>query len=55
MILKSALRTTINDKLEEHEVEDRALADELLDAVVQEFCDDVFDDEDEDGEDPDTL
>lgn len=54
MIVKSALRTTINEKLEEHEVEDTALADGLLDALVQDFGDEIYDDEDSD-EEPDTL
>ncbi len=54
MIVKSALRATINEKLEEHEVEDTALAEDLLDALVQDFGEEIFDDEDEEAE-PDTL
>jgi hypothetical protein len=55
MIVKSALRSTINEKLEEHEVEDGALAEELLDALVQDFGDDIYDDEDEDEDGPTSL
>ncbi len=54
MIIKSALRTTINEKLEEHEVEDAALAEDLVDALVQDFGDEIYDDEDSE-EEPDTL
>jgi hypothetical protein len=49
MILKSALKSTIDEVLEEHEVEDDGLASDLLDRLVQDFGDEVHDDDDDPG------
>jgi hypothetical protein len=51
MIDKSALRKTINEKLEEHEIEDKGFAEDLLDTLSQDFADEIYDDEDEDTDD----
>lgn len=57
MIDKSALRKTIKTTLEEHEIEGRAVLDDVMDNLVQEFGDDIYDDEEdeEDGEVPGFL
>jgi hypothetical protein len=52
MILKSALRATITEKMEEHEIDGRDFADDLVDALMQDFADNIHDDDD--GE-PDFL
>lgn len=50
MILKSALKATIAEVMEEHEVEDTDLANDLLDRLVQDFGEEVYDDEEESEE-----
>lgn len=51
MIAKSALRATIDEVMEEYEVEDRAFAEGLFDRLVQDFGEEIYDDEDEEDED----
>lgn len=51
MIDKSALRKSIKDKLEDHEIEGNDLLEDLMDGLVQDFGDDIFDDEDEETDD----
>jgi hypothetical protein len=57
MIDKSALRKTIKEQLEEHEVEGRDVLEDVVDALCLEFPDEIHDDEDEESEDdaPDFL
>jgi predicted house-cleaning noncanonical NTP pyrophosphatase (MazG superfamily) len=52
MVSKSALRATIQEVFEEHDIDDTDLEDNLLDRLVQDIAE-VFDDED--GEEPDLL
>ena len=49
MILKSGVRNTINSVLEEYDIVERGLAEELLDRLVQEFGDELYDDDEESG------
>jgi hypothetical protein len=51
MIAKSALRTTLDEVMEEYEIEDRAFAEGLFDRLVQDFGEEIYDDEDEEEED----
>lgn len=52
MLQKSALRKTISEVLEEHEVEDSALEEGLVDGVIRDFGEDVYDDEDSEETSP---
>jgi hypothetical protein len=54
MIDKSALRATLKDKLDEHEIEGNDLLEDLMDGLVQDFGDDIYDDEDESDEEDET-
>lgn len=47
-MLKSQMRETFKKILEEHGNEDKDLLDDLVDAMVVEAADEVYDDEDED-------
>lgn len=55
MIVKSALRDTINEKIEEHEIENGAFAEDLLETLVRDFGEDIYDDDDEDADGPAAL
>lgn len=58
MVLKSQLRETVNEVLEEHEIEDSDLVDDLIDrlqGVVEVMDDDEEDDEEEELVDEKTL
>lgn len=46
MVNKSMLRSTIAEVLQEHETEDGALVEDLVDRLSQDFADEVYDDED---------
>jgi hypothetical protein len=52
MIVKSALKKSIDEKCEEHEIEDQAFADDLLDTLVRDFGEEIYDDDDEDQDGP---
>lgn len=47
-MLKSKIRETVQRVLADHDTEDQDLVDDLVDALVVEGADEVFDDEDED-------
>jgi hypothetical protein len=49
-IQKSELRKAIDEILEEHEVNDGALTEDLIEKFSSEFSDDIYDDEDEEEE-----
>lgn len=49
MIDKSALRSTIQDVLNEHDIADRDVTDDLLEALSRDFAEEIHDD-DEDSE-----
>jgi hypothetical protein len=50
MLNKSALKATIDDVLEENDIQDGALAEDLLDRISQDFAEEVYDDTDEEEE-----
>lgn len=50
MIAKTALRESINEVAEEHEIDDKDFIDDLFDRLVQDFGEEIYDDEDEDEE-----
>lgn len=50
MIAKSELRTTINSVMEEYEIEDKDFQEGLFDRLVQDFGEEIYDDEDEEDE-----
>lgn len=47
MILKSAIRATIAEVLEDHEIDEKDLKEDLVDRIAQDFGDEIMDDEDE--------
>lgn len=55
MIAKTALRETIAEVLENNEIDNRAFADDLLDRLVQDFGEEIYDDEDEEDEEEEAL
>ena len=53
MIVKSALKEIVNEVLEQHDISDRDVAADLLDRLIVDFGDEIFDDEEESEEEED--
>lgn len=49
MIVKSALKATIEEVAEAYEVDDRGFIEDLFDRLVQDFGEEIYDDEEEEG------
>lgn len=51
MIDKSALRTTIENVLTEHDIADRDVTDDLVEALQRDFAEEIHDDDEAVDED----
>lgn len=49
MVNKNALKQSIKEVLDEHEIEDGSLREDLVDRLVQDFADEIYDDDDEEA------